>query len=73
MELRAKTGEIRKRQVEQGVTDREIAREYGCSPQFVGQVIKAKKTSAPLWAFIERRLKARHGELFSREDPGKAA
>ncbi len=73
MERRARTGEIKKRQYDQGVKNKDMALEYGCSEQVVGQVIMGKKTSRPLQAFIERRLGARVGELFPRRDAVQAA
>ncbi len=69
----AETGEIKKRQYERGIKNKDIAEVYGCSEQFVGQVIKGNRRSKKLEAYIARRLGARVGELFPREKAVQAA
>jgi len=69
----AETKAIRKRLIDMELTMADLAREYGCTRQTVSMVVKGITKSAPLQAFIECKLKARRGELFPREIPGKAA
>ena len=64
---------IKIRQLELGITNREIARAYGCSEQFVGQVINGHRTSKKLQAYIARRLGRVVQELFPQDRTSQAA
>ena len=69
----AETIEIKKRQLDIGLKNREIAAGYGCSEQFVSQVISGVRRSKSLEKHIARRLGARVEELFPRESSSQAA
>ena len=66
----AETIEIKKRQLDAGIRNQEIALEYGCSKQFVSMVILGVRRSRKLEAYIARRLGARVDELFPRDRHG---
>ena len=69
----AETIEIKKRQLDAGLKNRHIAAEYGCSEQFVSQVISGVRRSRKLEKYIARRLGARVQELFPRDEAEQAA
>lgn len=47
-----------------GLRQSDLAREYGCTPVTVHQVITGKGQSRPLKRFLARKLKLPVGQLF---------
>jgi len=67
------TIEIKKRQLDTGISNRDLAGTYGCSEQFISMVINGHRRSRNLERHIAERLGAPLRELFPRKSPSQAA
>ncbi len=64
---------IKKMLIDKDLSMSDLARQYGCRPQMVSQLIGGATTSKKLQRFIEKRLSVRPGELFLRNSSDQAA
>jgi len=55
---------IRKKLIDADLRVTDLAREFGCRPQTVSQIIIGSRRSRRLQIFIEKKLAVHRGELF---------